>query len=130
MDSPNRSSASSRFGSFGSREMTTSIREGCSLAASVAARTASYWSLPIGDPGPFGLFATQVYNRGAGTLHALRVKIGDDAFFAVAKEWVVRFGGGTATTADFIALSEEISGQDLGSFFQVWAYDPPKPTSW
>ena len=64
------------------------------------------------------------------SLHALRVKIGDEAFFDLAKEWVGRFGGGTATTADFIALSEEISGQDLDDFFQVWAYDPPKPTSW
>ncbi|MGA9277262.1 M1 family metallopeptidase, partial [Ilumatobacter sp.] len=35
--------------------------------------TSSFWSLPIGDPGPMGLFASAVYNRGAATLHALRV---------------------------------------------------------
>ncbi len=100
--------------------------------ANVMNRPASHstWNTVLADPGPLGIFDTPVYDRGAALLHALRVKIGDDAFFAVAKEWVVRFGGGTATTTDFIALSEEISGQDLGSFFQVWAYDPPKPTSW
>ncbi|WP_307785472.1 M1 family metallopeptidase [Microbacterium hibisci] len=88
------------------------------------------WNTVLADPGPTGLFGTPVYTRGAALLHALRVKIGDDAFFDVAKEWVARFSGGTATTADFIALSEEISRQDLTSFFDVWAYQPPKPTSW
>jgi aminopeptidase N len=58
------------------------------------------------------------------------VEVGDDVFFGIAQEWVARFGGGTATTADFIALSEEISGQDLTTFFDVWAYQPPKPTVW
>ncbi|HET6300768.1 M1 family metallopeptidase [Microbacterium sp.] len=88
------------------------------------------WNTVVADPGPLGIFGTPVYDRGAATLHALRVKIGDDAFFDLAKEWVARFGGGTATTADFIALAEEISGQDLADFFDVWVYQPPKPTVW
>jgi aminopeptidase N len=88
------------------------------------------WNTVVADPGPLGIFGTPVYDRGAATLHALRVKIGDDAFFDLAKEWVARFGGGTATTADFIALAEEISGQDLADFFDVWVYQPPKPTTW
>ena len=41
--------------------------------------------------------------------------------------WVERFGGGTASTTDFISLSEEISGQDLEDFFEVWLYVPEKP---
>ena len=88
------------------------------------------WNTVLADPGPFGLFDRPVYNRGAALLHALRVKVGDDVFFDIAKEWVARFGGGTATTADFIALAEEVSHQDLATFFDVWAYQPPKPTSW
>ena len=90
----------------------------------------SAWNTVLADPGPLGIFGTPVYNRGAGLLHALRVKVGDEVFFGIAQEWVARFGGGTATTADFIALSEEISGQDLANFFDVWAYQPPKPTTW
>jgi aminopeptidase N len=35
-----------------------------------------------------------------------------------------------ASTADFIALAEEISGQELDAFFQTWIYTPEKPTSW
>jgi aminopeptidase N len=77
-----------------------------------------------------GIFGTAVYDRGAALLHALRVKVGDADFFELAKEWVARFGGGTASTADFIALAEEVSEQDLGDFFQVWAYEPTKPVTW
>jgi aminopeptidase N len=94
------------------------------------ARTPAYWALPIGDPGPLNLFATQVYNRGAGTLHALRGKIGDDAFFAATREWIERYDDSTATTEDFIALYEEVSGQDLGEFFDIWLFRPEKPVNW
>jgi aminopeptidase N len=58
------------------------------------------------------------------------VKIGDDAFFELAQTWVERFGGGTASTQDFAALAEEVSGQDLEAFFDVWVYAPEKPVTW
>ena len=31
------------------------------------------------------------------------------------------------TTADLVALSEEVSGQELDAFFADWVYDPDKP---
>src|SRR4051812_45577755 len=43
VDSPTRISASARLGSPGSRLITIRMRDGCSRAASVAARAASYW---------------------------------------------------------------------------------------
>jgi aminopeptidase N len=89
-----------------------------------------FWELVVADPQPLGLFAGPVYDRGAATLHALRVKIGDDAFFELAQTWVERFGGGTASTQDFAALAEEVSGQDLEAFFDVWVYAPEKPVTW
>ena len=94
------------------------------------ARTPAYWSLQVDDPGPFGLFATQVYNRGAATLHALRNKVGDEAFFEAARLWVSRYDDGTATTADFQAVHEEVSGQDLDEFFDIWLRSPEKPVDW
>jgi aminopeptidase N len=90
-------------------------------------RPAAYWALNIADPGPLGLFADQVYDRGAGTLHALRLKVGDDAFFEGATEWLDRYNDGTGTTEDFEAVYEEVSGQDLGSFFDTWLRAPSKP---
>jgi aminopeptidase N len=89
-----------------------------------------FWEVVVADPGPLGLFLGPIYDRGAATLHALRAEIGDEAFFEVAQAWVERFGGGTASTTDFIALSEEISGQDLGNFFEVWLSTPEKPVTW
>ncbi len=90
-------------------------------------RAASYWQLQIGDPGPLGLFATQVYNRGAGTLHALRVEVGDEAFFAGARLWLERYDDSAATADDFQAVYEEVSGEDLDDFFEIWLFDQVKP---
>lgn len=96
----------------------------------IPADDVDFWGVVVADPGPFGLFVAPIYDRGAATLHALRVEIGDDAFFELAQTWVERFGGGTASTADFIALAEEVSGQDLEAFFDVWLSTPAKPVNW
>jgi aminopeptidase N len=94
-------------------------------------RPAQYWALPIGDPQPLGLFANQVYDRGAATLQALRVEVGDEAFFAGARLWLERYHDSTGTSEDFQAVYEEVSGEDLAGFFQVWLRDPVKPpTTW
>jgi aminopeptidase N len=90
-------------------------------------RTASYWEFQIGDPGPHGLFNGQVYDRGAATLHALRVEVGDDAFFAGARLWLERYNDSAATSEDFQAVYEEVSGEDLEWFFQIWLWDQVKP---
>jgi aminopeptidase N len=91
------------------------------------ARSPSYWAFQIGDPGPDGLFNGQVYDRGAATLHALRVEIGDDAFFEGARLWLERYDDATGTTDDFQAVFEEVSGEDLDDFFRTWLYDQVKP---
>jgi aminopeptidase N len=82
---------------------------------------------PIGDPGPDHLFDPEVYDRGALTLHALRLKVGDAAFFQILREWFQRHKYGNASTADFIGLSEEISDKDLDGFFQSWLYETDLP---
>ena len=48
----------------------------------------SFWRVEVGDPGRTHLFDPPVYQRGAMTLHALRVRIGDAAFFRLLKAWV------------------------------------------
>jgi aminopeptidase N len=70
-----------------------------------------------------------VYQRGALALHALRTAVGDDTFFKILQTWVQRFGGANATAEDFIALSEELSGQDLTDLFQTWLYADHLPPS-
>ena len=76
------------------------------------------------------MFNGTIYYRGGMTLQALRVKIGDFAFFNLLRTWVAHHKYGNATTPQFIALAEQISGMDLDRFFDVWLYQPEKPTSW
>ena len=86
-----------------------------------------YPEQPIGDPGPDNLFSFGVYNRGGVALHALRLEVGDEAFFNILRTYTERFGGGNAKTADFIALAEEVSGQQLDAFFDAWLYQMDLP---
>jgi aminopeptidase N len=91
---------------------------------------APFWQIVIADPQRDTMFASAVYRRGGMTLQALREKIGDDAFFRILKTWTAKYRYGNATTQDFIALSQQISGQDLTKFFTVWLYTAGKPVSW
>jgi aminopeptidase N len=83
--------------------------------------------VPPADPTAWNLFNPGVYQRGALTLHALRLTIGDAAFFKTLRTYYDRYQYGNATTADFIAAAEEVSGQDLGAFFDAWLHDPIMP---
>ncbi len=74
------------------------------------------------------LFDRTVYRRGGMTLQALREAIGDDAFFTVLARWVDEHRHASASTADFIALAEEVSGQQLDDLFQRWLYEPRLPS--
>lgn len=104
---------------------------GPTIAASARATHArADFGVPPGDPGPAELFQGTVYLRGGLVLYALSQEIGDEAFGRLLPEWVQRFGGGTASTADLRALAEELSGQDLGELFDTWVYGaelPPLP---
>ena len=86
-----------------------------------------FWTVTIGDPGPDALFDFSVYKRGGMTLHQLRLKVGDDDFFTIMREWASDHAGGNVTTDEFIALAEQVSGQDLDDFFQAWLFTPSKP---
>lgn len=82
---------------------------------------------PPGSPAADNIFAGTVYLRGGATLHALRRNIGDDAFFELLPAWTTKFAYSNARTADFISLAEEISGQDLQTFFNQWLYQQGQP---
>jgi aminopeptidase N len=73
-----------------------------------------------GDPGAEDLFDRVVYERGALTLQALRVEVGDDTFFAILSAWTDRHAGDAVTTEDFVALAEELSGRQLDDLFSSW----------
>jgi aminopeptidase N len=95
------------------------------------AQDTAFWTPPPGDPGsPEFMFNGTIYNRGAMTLQALREKVGDGTFFSILRVWAAQHRYGNVTTAQFIALAEQVSGMQLDHFFDVWLYKPDKPTSW
>ncbi len=69
------------------------------------------------------------YAKGAVVLHMLRGVIGDDAFFETLRTYLDKPGlaYNVAVTEDFQAVAEEISGQDLGYFFDEWIYGENYP---
>jgi aminopeptidase N len=86
-----------------------------------------FWSVVIGDPTLDRLFHDAVYVRGAMTLQALRNEVGDDDFFQIIRQWAASKSGGNGTTPQFIALAEQISGQQLDDLFDLWLFTGEKP---
>ncbi len=83
--------------------------------------------IPPGNPTADRIFNLGVYLRGGLTLHALRMQIGDDAFFRALKAYYAKYKYGNASTADFIAVAEQESGQNLQDLFNSWLYAKDMP---
>ena len=83
--------------------------------------------VPPANPPKNDLFNDGVYLRGAWTLHALRLKVGDKVFFNILHTYYDRHKYGNATTDEFTSLASEVSGQDLKGFFQQWLFDETVP---
>ncbi|WP_210576848.1 M1 family metallopeptidase [Streptomyces sp. GESEQ-4] len=85
----------------------------------------------VPEPGQkIGIFRPNVYDGAALVLYALRETIGRPAFERLERTWVQQHRDGSATTAEFVRLASEVSGRDLGGFFQDWLYGtktPPMP---
>ena len=88
-----------------------------------------FWELNVADPSPLGLFEAPIYDRGAATLQALRLEVGDKAFFAGARTWLRRYDDSTGTTEDFQRIYEQLTHRDLDAFFDVWLRTPTRPAT-
>ena len=81
--------------------------------------------------------AGDIYFKGSWVCHSLRWYLGDETFFKVIRRWAYpnpalenttdgsapRF----ATTAELQAIAEEVSGEKLGWFFDVYVRSGPLP---
>lgn len=97
----------------------------------VAAAQAYRQFPPAGSPAADDVFNASVYLRGGLTLHALRLEVGDENFFEIARTFQKRFAYGNADTADFADTVAAVMGRDLGDFLNAWLYDeamPPIPS--
>ena len=64
------------------------------------------------------------------TLQVLRERVGHEAFFRILKAWAQEHRHGNVRTADFIALAERISGDDLDTLFSDWLTLDGKPVGY
>lgn len=78
----------------------------------------AFWTQKLSDPGQGRALFTRVYDRGPMTLHALRTRMGDDAFFSLLREWASRRG--PATLDEFRALARERSPVDVTGLLDAW----------
>ncbi|HEX7746113.1 MAG TPA: M1 family metallopeptidase [Micromonosporaceae bacterium] len=88
------------------------------------------WTRPAANPGRSDLFGRAVYIRGALAVHALRLTVGDEAFFRILTTWTAEKRNGNASTDDLVALAERVSGKKLRSLFDAWLTGttaPPVP---
>jgi len=56
------------------------------------------------------------------------MKLGDNTFFDLVRAYTSRYRDSVASTADFIALAEEVGGEDLEGFFDEWLYGETMPS--
>jgi aminopeptidase N len=78
-----------------------------------------------------------IYYKGAWVLHTLRYLIGDEAFFRALRRMTYpdpaleRLTTGEhvrhVTTDDFVRIAEEVSGRELGWFFEMYVRQPQLP---
>jgi aminopeptidase N len=88
-----------------------------------------WFPAPAALPGPEVMFHTPVYDRGAMTLQALRNEVGAPTFFGILRAWYSENLYGNVSTADFIALAERESGEQLDELFQEWLYEEGRPAA-
>lgn len=77
--------------------------------------------LLLADPGPADMFDDRVYKRGAICVHALRVLLGDDAFFAALRTYASRDKHGVVEPVDlFHALERYADADALHALRSAW----------
>ncbi|RWA21469.1 hypothetical protein MBRU_14750 [Mycolicibacterium brumae DSM 44177] len=81
----------------------------------------------LADPGPRDMFDDRVYKRGALTLHALRVFLGDETFFALLRDWTTRYRHSTVVTDDFLGLAAKYAPSSLNGLWDAWLFSLPVP---
>ncbi len=83
------------------------------------------------------IYNGDIYSKGSWVLHSMRYLLGDDVFFKVLRRMAypdpgkekVTDGSQTrfAVTDDFLDLAQEISGEELSWFFEVYLRQPELP---
>ena len=83
--------------------------------------------LRLGDPGADDMFDDRVYKRGALLLHALRLTLGDEAFFDFLRAWVSGHRHGSVGRRELTDLAAEVGGSGCADLIDAWLDELPLP---
>jgi aminopeptidase N len=81
----------------------------------------------VSDPGPSRIADDRVAGRGALGLHALRLAVGDDAFFALLRSWVTDNRSRTVSTVDFLDHTTRSCDVPAHELLTAWLSRDPLP---
>ncbi|WP_327685929.1 M1 family aminopeptidase [Streptomyces sp. NBC_00467] len=82
---------------------------------------------PVAAPTAANLFHSQRYTGGVLVLYALWTLVGDDTFRRIEHSFLHKYRNSSASTADYIAVASQVSGQDLSGFLNDWLYGTKTP---
>lgn len=82
---------------------------------------------------PEEMFSDRTYLRGAATLYALQLKVGEQTFFRILRRFLSDYRGANATSLNFIDTAVAVSGDpEVPDLLAGWLYGqdiPPLPGS-
>jgi hypothetical protein len=83
----------------------------------------------VEEPSDWNVLAVIGYIKGAWVLHMLRHVVGDATFFQILRAYgdSPELKYGTATTEQFQAICEQVSGMNLEKFFHQWIHEEYYP---
>ena len=92
-------------------------------------------NLVLADPGPDLMFDDRVYKRGALSLHAVRLHLGDPTFFPMLRAWVAAHRYGSVSTDAFcehvaahaVRTGGAASGRAVRALLEQWLWTQPLP---
>ncbi|MFD7894704.1 M1 family metallopeptidase [Streptomyces sp. NPDC059743] len=82
---------------------------------------------PVAAPTAATLFHSQRYTGGVLVLYALWTLVGEEVFSRIEHTFLDRYRNSSASTAQYIAVASEVSGQDLTGFLTEWLYGTKTP---
>jgi hypothetical protein len=84
------------------------------------------WDAVVGQPASAfdRNYEAMVYAKAALFFHELRQQVGENVYHDILRRYLREYRYRTATGADFLALAEEVSGQDLHPLYAQWIENP------
>lgn len=82
---------------------------------------------PPGDYDPRTFGEGNIYYGPALMWHELRQRIGDQAFWAMVRQWPTVHQDGNATREEYLSWIEEQTGTELSAFFDAWLLGKKTP---